>query len=206
MPEQGKERGHLSRKDQKNPLKKGKSYLLGIGIDTYLEAFPNDLNNAVKDLQDFIQVLSDKYELDKVITVLNEEATRDNIIEQFDALVDTLKEEDKLIVYYSGHGHLNRLKRGFWIPHDAKKGNTSRYIRNSRYSRLHQRFSLLTYLINLRFLLFWSIICSYCSLWLSRISTGVRKAFFSLGLLLPVDMMNWFLMENQARIAPLQLL
>ena len=125
-----KERGLLSRKDQNKPLQSGKSYLLGIGIDQY-EAFP-DLNNAVKDVKDFIQVLKAKYELDEVQTLFDQEATRDQIIEQLEHLIEVVLPEDKLIIYYSGHGHLNKQQRGFWIPHDAKKGNTSRYISNSR--------------------------------------------------------------------------
>jgi hypothetical protein len=29
--------------------------------------------------------------------------------------------DDKLIIYYGGHGHLNRHKRGFWVPVDAEE-------------------------------------------------------------------------------------
>ena len=130
MPNQENKRGLISRKDQKVSKKQGKSYLLGIGIDQYKE-FTN-LNNAVKDVKDFIQLLKEKYELDRVITLYNEHATRDKIIEQLEKLIKTVKAGDKLIIYYSGHGHFNKLrKRGYWIPFDAQKGLTSRYISNT---------------------------------------------------------------------------
>ena len=128
MPEQGKERGLLSRKDQKTSLKKGKSYLLGIGIDQY-EAFPN-LNNAVKDVQDFKAVLEERYELDEPILLFNEQATRQGIIRELDKLERKAKPEDKVIIYYSGHGHLDHKKRGYWIPYDAQEDYTDQYVRN----------------------------------------------------------------------------
>ena len=51
-----------------------------------------------------------------------------------DRLIEEVKQVDKLIIYYSGHGHLDKRtknKRGYWIPTNAEKGNTARYLRNS---------------------------------------------------------------------------
>ena len=111
-------------------LSRGTSYLLGIGIDNYV-AFPR-LNNAVKDVADFHALLSEHYKLDEGILLFNEEATRENIIRQLDQLSEMIIPGDRLIIYYSGHGHLNKRKRGFWIPFDAEQGTTSQYIANSR--------------------------------------------------------------------------
>ena len=128
MPEQGKNKGLLSRKDQNNAQKRGKSYLLGIGIDQY-KAFPN-LNNAVKDVKDFQSVLEERYELDKAILLFNEQATRQGIIRELDKLKKNTQAEDKVLIYYSGHGHLDNKKRGYWIPFDAEKDFTAQYVRN----------------------------------------------------------------------------
>ncbi len=122
------------RKPGANPgsVRQGRSWFFGIGINRYLH-FPS-LNNAVKDVEDLQAVLAEDYELDDdhVITLFDEQATRENIIIQFDRLVEEVKPEDRLLIYYSGHGHLNpRTEKGYWIPHDAEKDNTSDYVRNS---------------------------------------------------------------------------
>ncbi len=110
----------------------GKSWFFGIGINAY-EHFSN-LNNAVKDVKDVITLLQDQYDLgpERVITLFDEEATRDNIIDKLDDLVELVGPEDKLLLYYSGHGSLNkRTNLAYWIPQDAKRRRTSGYIPNS---------------------------------------------------------------------------
>lgn len=109
----------------------GKSWFLGIGINTY-QAFPQ-LNNAVKDVEDILELLMQRYdvEADCALLLKDEEATREAIIDQLDRLKKEIKEEDKLLIYYSGHGHLDDSELGYWIPYDAKKGKTANYIRNS---------------------------------------------------------------------------
>ena len=110
----------------------GKSWFVGIGINKYLHF--SDLNNAKKDIEDMLGVLSRKYELDEdcTLTLFDEAANRDMIIKTFDQLVERVQPEDKVLIYYSGHGHLQtKTQFGFWIPHNAEKGNTSNYIRNS---------------------------------------------------------------------------
>jgi hypothetical protein len=55
---------------------KGKSWLFAIGINEY-RSFP-DLHNAVKDAEDVVQLLKEKYDVDELIFISNEEATHDN--------------------------------------------------------------------------------------------------------------------------------
>ena len=88
-------------------LPEGKSWFVGIGINQYLH-FTN-LNNAVKDVEDVLEVVSRKYELDQecVMTLFDENANRENIITTFDQLVEKVQPVDKVLIYYSGHGHLN---------------------------------------------------------------------------------------------------
>lgn len=110
----------------------GQSWFFGIGINEYRH-FEN-LHNAVKDVKDVMILLQDRYDLepDHIITLFDEAATRKQIIKVLDSLVERIQENDKLIIYYSGHGHLNKKSgKGYWIPCDAEKENTSAYIRNS---------------------------------------------------------------------------
>lgn len=108
----------------------GRSWFFGVGINQY-QHFEN-LNNAVKDVQDVLELLQQRYDVDEVLTFFDEAATRENIIGQLDELVERITPKDKLILYYSGHGYLNRSRnRGYWIPHNARKNSTAQYIRNS---------------------------------------------------------------------------
>lgn len=108
----------------------GNSYFLGIGINQY-KAFPK-LYNAVKDVEDLLEVLQARYKIDRAYLVLDKQATREGIITQLDQLVKTVQTNDKLLIYYSGHGHLDKdINKGYWIPTDAEKDNTVKYIRNS---------------------------------------------------------------------------
>ncbi len=112
--------------------KVGKNYLLGIGIDRYQDFIP--LKNAVKDVQDISNILISKYEFEQsnVKLLLNEAATRENIIEELDQLSLKVEENDKILIYYSGHGFLNEENnRGYWIPIEAKNEKPSTYVANA---------------------------------------------------------------------------
>ena len=60
----------------------GKSWFFGVGINQYREF--SDLNNAVKDVEDVRDLLTDKYDAEPVHTIIltNEKATKDDIIDQ----------------------------------------------------------------------------------------------------------------------------
>lgn len=136
MPEE-KENGKkgLSSRQETPELRNtslGRSWFFGIGINRYRE-FPT-LNNAVKDVEDIRDLLIGKYDLDQDRSFLlrDDQATRENIMEQLDQLTTLIGNRDKLLIYYSGHGHLNNTTGlGYWIPHDAKKQKTAQYILNS---------------------------------------------------------------------------
>lgn len=110
---------------------KGENYLLSIGINAY-EHF-NPLHNAVLDATTIRDLLIDQYQFSKKnsITLLNEEATRENILDTLEAMEGKLKPEDNFLLYFAGHGSMNVKKtQGFWIPIEAQKRN-SQYIRNT---------------------------------------------------------------------------
>lgn len=109
----------------------GTSWFVGIGINQY-DQFP-DLNNAIKDVHDIQALLVEKYDLepDHCLLLTDAEATRGNIIALFDRVKELVQPTDKLIIYYSGHGHLDKWNKGYWIPSNAEKDNTANYIRNA---------------------------------------------------------------------------
>ena len=111
---------------------KGKNHFLGIAIDTYQNFLP--LKNAVKDVKDISQLLTDKYGFEKteITLLINEAATRKNIIKQLKILCTKVGVNDRVLIYYSGHGYLDEITdRGYWIPINANKDDESSYVANA---------------------------------------------------------------------------
>lgn len=110
----------------------GKSWFLGIGIDDYAH-FPK-LHNAVKDVQDVHRILLDKYDITEAHSLMlyNHEADEGGIIARLEYLAEHVAPEDKVLIYYSGHGYVNpRTKLAYWIPADAQRNRSADYIPNS---------------------------------------------------------------------------
>ncbi|RME97804.1 MAG: caspase family protein, partial [Bacteroidetes bacterium] len=110
----------------------GKNYLLAIGIDAYQHWQP--LANAVKDAQEFVQVLTTQYQFEEseVFTLYNEAATEANIYQAIREMKHRLQPQDSLVVYYSGHGHYDEdFDEGYWIPVDARPDDESDFISNA---------------------------------------------------------------------------
>ncbi len=118
-------------------LPKGKNYLCVVGIDHY-QAMPR-LFNAVKDAQEVQKVLVGKYQFDqeRLITLFDQEATQNAIIDKLKALAKSLTEEDNLLMYFAGHGEYDEVTDvGFWIPVDGRRGEIGTYISFDLVTRL----------------------------------------------------------------------
>jgi hypothetical protein len=102
----------------------GEFHALLIGNDRY-ESMPN-LETAVNDVQAVSRVLTRRYGFaTRVLT----NATRDQILDALNEYRLKLKEKDNLLVYYAGHGELDRQNlRGYWLPVDARRDSNTRWI------------------------------------------------------------------------------
>jgi len=90
------------------------------------------LQNAVRDAQDVEFLLKNKYKFDNFKTLYDEQATRVNIMNAMEWLVDNTSENDNVFIYYSGHGEFKKeLNKGFWVPADAQTSSLAAYISNS---------------------------------------------------------------------------
>lgn len=108
----------------------GEYYGLIIGIDQYTGEWP-PLQNAVNDAKSVAEILSGKYSFQYLKTLYNKEATRDNILKELEWLMQNAKENDNVLIYYSGHGeYLQKMDKGFWVPIDATSKTISKYISN----------------------------------------------------------------------------
>ena len=98
--------------------KTGKTYLAVIAIDKYKNRLP--LEGNVVDSQEIKNIIYTKFDIDDVIELYDFNASILNIGRLFVTLRKELKEEDSLIIYYSGHGFIDTVtKEGYWIPFDA---------------------------------------------------------------------------------------
>ncbi len=112
-------------------LPNGKYYALVIGIDHY-PAPMNELKTAVRDAEAMARLLREKYGFE-VTSLLDKEATHDNILDAITRYQDTLGPNDNLLIYYAGHGHGVRnaagtYEKAYWLPVDATSERSSRRI------------------------------------------------------------------------------
>lgn len=117
------------KKKTKHAFQTGDTYLFGIGINKY-EHWQN-LNNACPDVKAIADLLVKDYGIKETTLLLDEEATRKNILNALEHFAKKMKAPDNLIIYYAGHGHLNNRGRGYWVPVNADIDDIDQYIPNS---------------------------------------------------------------------------
>ncbi len=109
----------------------GRYIALVIGINSYT-GYWRSLRTAVNDATEFAEVLKKEYQFNEVYTLINENATRRNIIEKFEWLSRNITPDDNLLIFYAGHGQFNKtLNKGYWVPVDAHTNSIADYISNN---------------------------------------------------------------------------
>jgi uncharacterized caspase-like protein/predicted nucleic acid-binding Zn-ribbon protein len=107
-------------------LKFGRFFALVIGNNDYRH-LPK-LQTAVNDARAVSKLLRERYGF-QVTTIEN--ADRYAILSALNELRENLTEEDNLLIYYAGHGELDRVnQRGNWLPVDAEPNSTANWISN----------------------------------------------------------------------------
>jgi len=132
-----KERGILA-PTRKTEKPAGLNYLLVIALDRHQDARFESLSNCAKDAGDLIGVLTADYQFreGEVLALFNEQATKSAIHHAFEQLRERIQPGDSLLIYYAGHGEVERDKTGivrfgYWIPCDAEKGEAYTYFSSS---------------------------------------------------------------------------
>ncbi len=131
MPTQdGQRSAGRTKEDLTGMLPAGRSCFLGIAIDDYTGM--GKLNNAVRDMEAVRDLLIADYDLEAANcrVLCNADATRKNILRTLRDLPKWVDKHDKLIIYYSGHGHLDEHKDGFWVPVEGKRGEEEDFVSN----------------------------------------------------------------------------
>ena len=105
----------------------GTYYAIIIGNDNYLH-LPK-LRTAANDARQVNRVLREKYGFNTKLLI---DADRRTILSTLYQLRERLTEKDNLLIYYAGHGDLDRANdRGYWLPVDAEPDNPSNWISNN---------------------------------------------------------------------------
>jgi len=103
---------------------------LVIGINDYKDPKIPDLETALNDAQAITVLLRERYGF-KVNLLLNQKATKKTIYRALRKLAESTKPNDSVLIYYAGHGDLDRTyDDGWWIPADAKGGDPITYLDN----------------------------------------------------------------------------
>jgi ABC-type amino acid transport substrate-binding protein len=113
-----------------NAQNKGLTYGVFIAIDGYSGNIWTPLKNPVSDAKAIVSVLNEKYEFDQILMLYDEAATRKNVLDRLDEIATQLEPNDRLLIFYSGHG-IEIEKEGYWVPYGAVGKDRSELIPNS---------------------------------------------------------------------------
>ena len=137
LPVFAAERG-IKRTTLSSPVPVATPYLAGqyralvIGNDDYddPERLWSSLKTAVADAEAVAGLLRAEYGFAEITLLRN--ARQREIVRAFNHLAQTAQENDSVLIYYAGHGHLNEeTKEGFWIPVDAEGRDDSTFVPNA---------------------------------------------------------------------------
>ena len=106
----------------------GKLFVVSIGVNHHSNASFNlsyavQDANAVADELAIQQTKMNRFESTRKISLLNENATRAQILKTFSDLSGEIQPEDGLVVYFAGHG-VAKDARFYLIPHDIGNGQS----------------------------------------------------------------------------------
>lgn len=116
------------------------SWALIIGIDNY--QILNPLQHATNDAEELADVLEKKFSFPEsnISLLLDEDATKEEIEKEYNNFTNEEKigPNDRLLVFFAGHGHTIQGKRGdvgFLVPVDGKTDDINSLVRWDKLTR-----------------------------------------------------------------------
>lgn len=105
-------------------IKFGRFYALIIGNQNY-QQLPT-LQTSVNDAKAVDEILRTRYNY-KTTLLIN--ANRHQVMTAFNDLREMLTEDDNLLIYYAGHGEINKSDlSAYWLPTDAELNNSANWL------------------------------------------------------------------------------
>lgn len=110
-----------------------------IGINNYRHL--DRLKTAVGDVRAVARVLADSYGYETRL-LLDEQATHDAIMRELNQIRERITPDDKLLIYYAGHGILEQATdASYWLPYDAEPKDDTKWLDSKRISDHLKRMS-----------------------------------------------------------------
>ena len=107
------------------------SYAILIGESDYKDSRLPKLVTPTNDVGKLGDLLRSRYGFNVTVMV---DKSRTDILRELDEVSQKLGENDTLLIYYAGHGGMEKVRngsdRGYWLPVDAKYGSTAEEISN----------------------------------------------------------------------------
>ncbi len=101
----------------KKILQQGQYWAVLIANQNYRNGIP-PLQTPHKDVDDLKQILIDGYGFNRANVIVVKDGGKSAILDQLYRTLQDVKANDSLLIYYAGHGHLDR-GLGFWVPVDG---------------------------------------------------------------------------------------
>jgi hypothetical protein len=118
--------------DESSTSTNRKYYALLIGVDEYQDSNIQSLSEPIKDATLLKDVLTRKYTFEESDVTILANPTFEDLNVAFERLIEKIKQEDLLLVFYAGHGWFDeRSNIGYWLPADASQENKAKWFRNS---------------------------------------------------------------------------
>ncbi len=102
----------------------GRFYALVIGNQDYAQL--PALKTSVNDARAVEEILRTRYGYQTTLLV---NASRHQVMTAFNDLREILSEKDNLLIYYAGHGEIDKSDQSaYWLPTDAEMDNTANWL------------------------------------------------------------------------------
>ena len=109
----------------------GKNYALFVAAQNYADSAIPSLENPVADAVKLKLILKNNYNFAdaNIVSLFNPESN--DLRRQLLELTNILQPEDKLVIFYAGHGiWVDKEKKGYWLLTDAKRNDTNTWLPN----------------------------------------------------------------------------
>ncbi|MGF7214343.1 tetratricopeptide (TPR) repeat protein [Spirosoma lacussanchae] len=101
---------------------KGRFFALLISVQTYQDILLPSLSEPHNDARRLAATLIQHYGFDSTRVIHLQDPTRADLLDELDDLVSRIREDDKLLVFFSGHGQFDPVtQQGYWMLRDASR-------------------------------------------------------------------------------------
>ncbi len=121
-------------------VRKPTLHIFAVGISEYPAADLQDLKYAAKDAQDFVKAVTHSnlqmYSNINPVIILNQDATADNIRTRLTRLSRNVKQDDVVMLFFSGHG-INENEDRFFLTYNVS--SVENYVNGVEFSFIRKR-------------------------------------------------------------------